>query len=85
MAVVLSNQLGPKLIELLGLPKRTASFELRFESNKAVVVNCTYYPDERVGDVIELIAKEYELHEKERDVSSLADETKRVALAGKWA
>lgn len=33
------------LLDALGLPKRTRSFELRCAAGEAVTVKCEYYPD----------------------------------------
>jgi hypothetical protein len=44
MPVVLGQQIGQALCDVLGLPKGTRSFELRCAVDEAVTVSCEYYP-----------------------------------------
>ena len=59
-------ELADKLIEILGLPKRTVDFSIHFPMDGVVSVKCEYYPDD-LGDVEELTSlfKEYRLEEIE--------------------
>ena len=61
-----SQEVGPRIVELLGLPKGTIWFELRCAVNEMVTVKCEYYPDVPQiidGEMVKLFA-EYELEKK---------------------
>lgn len=54
------------LLDALGLPKRTRSFELRCAVGEAVTVKCEYYPDAdtAAGFDLQPLLAEYQLIEK---------------------
>lgn len=43
--MILSNKIGPALIEALGLPKQTIAFTLRARAGHFVSVECEYAPE----------------------------------------
>jgi hypothetical protein len=57
--VLIGNQIGKKLIEGLGLPKNTVSFELRCAVDEIVTVKCEYFPEG--SDAIETLINDYRL------------------------
>ena len=77
-----SDEIGPKLIEALGLPKNIKRLEMVFEAGKPVVVTCTvigldvgYGIDETIGELTE-----YEL--RKIDGPSLLPDIGAVNSAG---
>lgn len=52
MGLLLGQQVGRELIKILGLPKKTVSFEIRFAYDEVVTVRCEFYPD--VPDSVDL-------------------------------
>lgn len=67
MAIVRnSDNLGNKLLHILGLPEYTIWFEIGFKVGEIVTVTCAYYPDlgkpEKGKEFLEII-KRYELRE----------------------
>jgi hypothetical protein len=42
---MLGHQIGPQLVEALGLPKNTSGFTLRCYANEVVSVTCEYWPE----------------------------------------
>lgn len=56
MNIMLGQQIGPKLLESLGLPKNTISFTLRVRVGEVVTVECVYAPE---GDVYASELAEY--------------------------
>lgn len=62
MNIATAQQIGSKLIPLLGLPKYTKTFELRCAADEAVRIFCTYYPEkDGVIKSVELLSEEYTL------------------------
>ena len=71
-----SDEIGPKLIEALGLPKNIKRLELVFEAGKQVSVVCEVLAlgvDYSVGEFITELA-EYELRKIERPDNDLEAE-----------
>jgi hypothetical protein len=62
--VVTGQNIGKTLCEVLSLPKHTRSFVLRCEVNKAVSVECEYYPELDVGS-LEAALAEFDLVRRE--------------------
>ena len=62
MTIMLGQQIGPKLLESLGLPKNTISFTLRARVGKVVTVECEYAPE---GDAYASELAEYFLVERQ--------------------
>jgi hypothetical protein len=62
MNIMLGQQIGPKLLESLGLPKHTISFTLRVRVGEVVTVECVYAPE---GDVYASELAEYFLVERQ--------------------
>jgi hypothetical protein len=46
MKPMLGHQIGPQLVEALGLPKNTSGFTLRCYAGEAVSVVCEYWPED---------------------------------------
>ena len=71
-----SDEIGPKLIEALGLPKKIKRLELVFEAGKQVSVKCEVLAldvDRGVGEFIAELA-EYELRKIEHPDNDLEAE-----------
>jgi hypothetical protein len=64
MAVQLSQVLGSKLIEALGMPKHVVWFELRCAVDEVVSVRCEYHPEEPNGLSPETVLAKYEVVER---------------------
>ena len=80
MSIALSQKVGAQLVELLGLPKNTVRFDIRFEVNKPVEIRCMHYPDAQVAGVFtELLSSEFTLAPKMRDVTALHDQHQKFA------
>ena len=62
MNIMLGQQIGPKLLESLGLPKNTISFTLRVRAGEVVTVECVYAPD---GDLYARELAEYFLVDRQ--------------------
>ena len=62
MTIMLGQQIGPRLLESLGLPKNTISFTLRARAGKVVTVECEYAPE---GDAYARELAEYFLVERQ--------------------
>lgn len=60
MGLATGQSVGPQLIEALGLPKHTKSFELRAAVDEVVSITCTYYA-EKDGVIagIDILSKNY--------------------------
>jgi hypothetical protein len=43
---MLGHQIGPQLVEALGLPKNTVGFTLRCYADEIVSVKCEYWPED---------------------------------------
>lgn len=56
---IMGQQIGQKLIDALGLPKNTVSFELRCAVNEAVTVRCEYFPEGE--EAIDTLINDYQL------------------------
>lgn len=78
MRVVTGRQISQRLIEALGLPKNTTSFELRVAANEFVTVRCEYLPE---GDPVEIVAAIAEYNLIQRDESK-QEEQSLVELMG---
>ena len=51
MAVAIAaNSLGTKLIKVLGLPKNTYEFTIRFRAGELVIIECRSYFDDENGE-----------------------------------
>ena len=61
---VLANDIGKEFIEMLGLPKETKWFEIRFHVDEAVTIKCEHYANEASLNLIKTILREYTLIEK---------------------
>lgn len=46
MKPMLGHQIGPQLVEALGLPKNTVGFTLRCYAGETVSVECEYWPED---------------------------------------
>jgi hypothetical protein len=46
MNAMLGHQVGPQLVEALGLPRNTTGFTLRCYANEVVSVTCEYWPED---------------------------------------
>ena len=68
-----NGKLGETLVKMLGLPKHTRGFELRCYVNEVITVKCEYYPEEKGVAQLELILKEYELHEKREEDDAISN------------
>ena len=45
MAVVITHPIIKELVDALGLPKHTVSFNLRVAVGELITIECTYYPE----------------------------------------
>lgn len=61
MALLLGHHVGRELIEILGLPEKTVSFEIRFAYNEVVAVRCEFYPDVQDSDDLVSVFRSYRL------------------------
>lgn len=61
--IVRGDELGPKLIKILGLPQNTINFSIHVPFNGAVSVECEYFPTIPAHDVDEFaeLFTEFEL------------------------
>jgi len=67
--LIRSNDLGSKLIDILGMPKHTTEFNINFKAGDLVKIECKFFPEtelekETIDEVV-CIFKEYTLNKKE--------------------
>ncbi len=80
MTIALSRDVGAQLIELLGLPKNTVRFDVRFEVNKPVEIQCIHYPDKEAANQLNaLLSSQFTLAPRMEDVTTLSDQSRRYA------
>jgi len=72
MSIKVGEELGSKLVKLLGLPEYTVSFTLRCAVNEIVTVTCEYYPEGHLEDAgqedYETVFAEYRLERIESEL-----------------
>ncbi|MCY1245893.1 hypothetical protein D9M71_509090 [compost metagenome] len=61
---VLSNTIGQRLCDALGLPKRVRSIQINFEVNEPVTAIVTLIPDADAAEEVVEIVKRFELVER---------------------
>ena len=71
---VLSNDVGAKLIEILGLPKETKSVSLRFAVDEVVTAEVVYLLNEEQCEKLLEVAALYELIEMYRSEEVIGDD-----------
>jgi hypothetical protein len=60
----LGQNVSPRLIEALGLPKHTMWFELRVAAGEIASVKCAYHPERDGVELADVILTEYQLVER---------------------
>lgn len=61
MGLLLGQHVGKELLEILGLPERTVSFEIRFAYDEVVTVRCEFYPDVPDSEDIATVFRNYRI------------------------
>lgn len=62
---VMSNTIGNRLCDALGLPKGVRSIQINFEANELVTAVVTLLPESDVAEEVVEIVKRFELAEKD--------------------
>lgn len=65
--IVLSNELPPEFLTLLGLPKHLVAATIHVEVNQPVIVDCTFYPEidpSALSDYLNTVSMRYALTEQ---------------------
>jgi hypothetical protein len=64
--MVTGDELGRRLVDVLGLPKTTKGFELRCYVDETVSIKCEYFPEMNGTEAAETIFVDYELVKKDK-------------------